>query len=64
MPDSWAHTPVVRYYPKILQLPITQKCNISCLFCGGRQGEYRTGTTSPKSDIAPWILEKLGPEVL
>ncbi|MCM8797111.1 MAG: radical SAM protein [Candidatus Omnitrophica bacterium] len=56
--------PVLNYLPKIIQLFITDICNLQCLFCISRQQDFASGKPMVKKEIEPWILDKIGNEVL
>jgi len=64
MPAYRKRSSFITNYPKIVQIPITEKCNISCVFCGARQVEYVSGIYVERGDVETWILDKLGGELL
>jgi len=55
---------IINYYPKVLQIQITDFCNLECVFCGLRQSEYASGKISPKKEIDETILRWIDDDVL
>jgi len=50
--------PIVDYYPKMVQIPVGNKCNLKCVFCVTRQPDYYAGQIREKEEIPSFILDK------
>ncbi len=51
--------PVLDYYPKVIDVAISKRCNISCLFCIAKQFDYAKGAGIDEPDIHTSLLDKL-----
>jgi molybdenum cofactor biosynthesis enzyme MoaA len=51
--------PMIEYYPTVLQLYITDRCNYECTFCVARQADYRDGRVTQYREMGTDVLDRL-----